>query len=48
MRFEVGARRLAGTLLAACALIAGTVHAEGLKRGDLAPERLGRTWTGTS
>ncbi|WP_431101042.1 TlpA family protein disulfide reductase [Roseateles noduli] len=46
MRFEVGARRLAGTLLAACALIAGTVHAEGLKRGDLAPERLGRTLDG--
>ncbi|WP_431288155.1 TlpA disulfide reductase family protein [Roseateles chitinivorans] len=46
MRFGVGARRLAGILLAACALVAGAVHAEGLKRGDLAPDRLGRTLDG--
>ncbi|WP_431264569.1 TlpA family protein disulfide reductase [Roseateles chitinivorans] len=46
MRFGSGARRLAGTLLAVCAMVAGAVHAEGLTQGDLAPERLGRTLGG--
>lgn len=46
MRFRVEARRLAGVLLAALALVSVGVQAQGLGRGDPAPDRLGRTLDG--